>query len=361
MHSKNLWNVCLAVFNPVFSKDTARPRSERGQVSAMPDLETSSPSSEFIRYWRAARTHIDAAILEKLPRLSHLSQHVENAVKGGKRLRATLTLLVSEALGGTVEDSLDRAVAIEFVHSASLIHDDYIDRHPVRRGNPSLWRVLDPRRAVLLADLLFSMAQLYMERKSRQDAMLLAEAIRNTVRGAILEPLNPVDIVRSIASEGASARIYETIIRLKTGELFGAAAKAGAVASAADTETQENAYRYGVKLGEAYQIADDLREVRRLQAGGRATRIDIVDLLPALFHFDRRTFRKVFFSLVPGGKLPSKVLARAMETIGDRFQEEIDRRVSSAESALDAFPRNRHTMLLKVAPRVLTDIMLSLG
>lgn len=164
----------------------------------------------------------------------------------GKRLRGGLACLVAEALGADAAAALPGALAIEMVQAASLMHDDFVDGDTRRRGRPAAWTLLTARGAVLLADLLFATAIEAMARRGPRECAALAEAIGAMAQGALHETLFP----------GA----YRRIIELKTGSLFAAAARLGALAARAPHEAVEAAASFGACAGALYQIADDLAD-----------------------------------------------------------------------------------------------------
>lgn len=164
----------------------------------------------------------------------------------GKRLRGSLACLVAEALGARAEQAMPGALAVEMIQAASLVHDDFVDGDAVRRGRPAAWSQLSPRRAVLLADLLFATAIEKMAEAGARECATIARAIAAMAQGALQETLD-----RSA---------YRSIIRLKTGSLFAAAARLGALAACASDATVEAATQFGARVGEVYQMADDLAD-----------------------------------------------------------------------------------------------------
>jgi geranylgeranyl pyrophosphate synthase len=170
----------------------------------------------------------------------------------GKRLRGSLTCLVAEALGGTLEQALPAALAVEMVQAASLVHDDFVDGDIVRRGRPAAWTLLSSRRAVLVADVMFATAIEKMAQAGAREGATLAHAIAAMAQGALQEG------AANTYTEDLDA--YRRIIYLKTGSLFAAAARLGALAAGADESMLEAATEFGARSGELYQIADDLAD-----------------------------------------------------------------------------------------------------
>jgi geranylgeranyl pyrophosphate synthase len=173
----------------------------------------------------------------------------------GKRLRGSLTCLVAEALGGGLEEALPAALAVEMIQAASLVHDDFVDGDTVRRERAAAWIKLSPRRAVLLADVMFATAIERMARAGGREGATLAHAIATMAQGAFQETLD------ANTQTAAGREAYRRIIHLKTGSLFAAAAGLGALAARADERMLEAASEFGARTGEAYQVADDLADI----------------------------------------------------------------------------------------------------
>jgi geranylgeranyl pyrophosphate synthase len=273
---------------------------------------------------------------------------LEAALTRGKKIRGALLCLVAEAFGGNLERALPRAVAVELVQAATLIHDDVIDRDTLRRGHPAVWVVEGVHRAILVGDLLFATAIRMMGDLGREDGVAISRAIANTARGACLEPIEPSALRTELGSGFDPRERYEAIIRLKTGSLFGAACRMGAHAARAAPEQAKAVERYGLRLGEAYQIADDLQDIRVCLASGSLDPRQAAPLLPAL--------------LASGHAGPSTVLDAAVEgrwdavlplfgAAAEALERELSNRIALAVKSLDgSLPRGAAAELLRQAP-----------
>lgn len=241
----------------------------------------------FQDYADRVKPKLDAAFARELGRLlGDMGSHGEaKLLAGGKKIRGALLCLVTATLGGTLEDALPRAVAVELIQTATLIHDDFVDQHRERRNSAALWTLEGARRAVLLGDVLFSSAIQMMSELGREDCQIVSRSIAEIARGAWHEPLNPAALLKEIDTGRVDGALYEKIIYLKTAVLFGAACQLGAVAAGADNGRQQLWRRYGVKIGEAYQIADDLQEVERHLLTRSITADEMTSLAPALLFF----------------------------------------------------------------------------
>jgi hypothetical protein len=270
---------------------------------------------------------------------------------GGKKLRGSLLCLVTAALGGSLEDALPRAVAIELIQSATLVHDDFVDQHRLRRDSAALWTLEGARRAVLLGDIIFASAIHMMSELGRVDGLIVSRAIAEISRGAYQEPLNAASLIGEIEARRMDAGFYEKIIQLKTGILFGAACELGAVAAKADDEAQQEWRRYGSRIGEAYQIADDLQEVARLRGAPTATRVDVLALAPALLFFVPKMRPRILEALRRRSSAVPGKLAAGFEEAARLMGEEIERRLRSALVAVGRHrPGTEAGRLIRTAP-----------
>jgi len=177
---------------------------------------------------------------------------------GGKRLRPALLLLVAESLGRPPEETLPPALSIEVTHSFTLIHDDVMDDDPLRRGEPSVHEKWDVPTAILTGDYLYSKA---FETALETDApaatlnrvmeMLSATCTRICEGQALDVELSNADTV--------SEEEYIRMVELKTGVLFSAATGIGALVAGSDA--YDEAYDYGLKIGKAFQVQDDILDL----------------------------------------------------------------------------------------------------
>ena len=190
----------------------------------------------------------------------------------GKKIRGCLSCLVNDALGGEPEGAIPGAVAIELIQAATLIHDDFVDQDTTRRSRPAAWTLEGARRAVLIGDVIFASAIEMMSDAGADEGLAVSRAIAQVSRGALSEPLDASALASDIESGGVNRGLYEKIIGLKTGILFGTACRLGALAAKADGRIGDVAFRYGVRIGEAYQVADDLEDLEScLNRSGRST------------------------------------------------------------------------------------------
>ena len=187
-----------------------------------------------------------------------------SALGGGKRLRPFLTIETARALGVEGEGPLRAGAALECVHCYSLIHDDLpaMDDDDLRRGRPTAHRAFDEATAILAGDALLTLAfEICADPATHPDAAVRCELGLGLARASGLAGMVGGQML-DIAAETAGAPLGPEAIRLlqamKTGALLRFAVEAGAVVAGADTDTRAALVRYGLAIGAAFQVADDI-------------------------------------------------------------------------------------------------------
>lgn len=171
---------------------------------------------------------------------------------GGKRLRPALLLLASGAAGCRGEARIELAAVVEFIHTATLLHDDVVDVSEMRRGRDTANAQFGNAAAVLVGDFLYSRAfQMMVGCGSMRVMQVLAEATNTIAEGEVLQLMNCHD---PRVGEGA----YLEVIRRKTAKLFEAAARLGAVLAEAPPAVEAALAEYGMRVGTAFQLVDDV-------------------------------------------------------------------------------------------------------
>ena len=184
------------------------------------------------------------------PVISELSNHLINA--GGKRLRPLLTLAASDLCNYSGASHIKLAAAIEYIHTATLLHDDVVDESFQRRGKPTANILWDNQSSVLVGDYLFSKSfQLMVETDSLKVLSILADASSTISEGEILQ----LSAVKNIKTDESA---YFKIIEGKTAALFAAATEVGAVISNVEDKEADALANFGKALGISFQITDDL-------------------------------------------------------------------------------------------------------
>ncbi|MGB4191106.1 MAG: polyprenyl synthetase family protein [Rickettsiales bacterium] len=198
---------------------------------------------------------MDAIISERLQLKEQLvkdvTYHIINS--GGKRLRPVLTILSAKLFGYSQGvRHINLAAAVEFIHTATLLHDDVVDHSKLRRGLPTANKNWDNKSSILVGDFLFSQAFLLMSEDGNLDILkILSKASSIIAEGEVKQ-------LSSIANLDQSVEAYFKIISAKTAELFAASCQVGACIAINNHETQLAMYNFGYNLGIAFQIMDDV-------------------------------------------------------------------------------------------------------
>jgi octaprenyl-diphosphate synthase len=181
--------------------------------------------------------------------INEIGRHIVNS--GGKRLRPVLLLLISRALGYQGTDHLTLAAVIEFIHTATLLHDDVVDESAARRGLDTANEVWGNAASVLVGDFLYSRAfQMMVNTRSMRVMEILSDTTNVIAEGEVLQLLSCHD------PETTELRYFE-VIRRKTAKLFEAAAWLGAILAKADEDAETAVKEYGMQMGIAFQLVDD--------------------------------------------------------------------------------------------------------
>ena len=197
---------------------------------------------------------MDAVIARRLasdvPLVAQVSQYIIAA--GGKRLRPALVLLMCGALGYHGPQRLTIAAVVEFIHTATLLHDDVVDESTLRRGRSTANEVFGNPASVLVGDFLYSRAfQMMVEVGDMRIMQTLAEATNVIAEGEVLQLMNMHDA--SLTEEG-----YLRVIRSKTAKLFEASARLAALLAQSSHSVEQHCAEYGQALGTAFQVIDDV-------------------------------------------------------------------------------------------------------
>ena len=209
------------------------------QVFALIENELKETEDAFSRYLGS-----DIALIPKI------GEHI--ILSGGKRLRPALLILTSRMFGGNCKTASLLAAVIEFVHTATLLHDDVVDEADMRRGLAAANTIWGNEASVLVGDFLFAMAfDLAVDQGSLATLKSLSTATRRLAEGEILELMKTADVSTTEAD-------YIKIIDGKTAILMASACEIGAITAAAKPEIQEKMKEFGLCLGIAFQMIDDI-------------------------------------------------------------------------------------------------------
>ncbi len=192
--------------------------------------------------------------------------------QGGKRLRPTLTLLACDLFGGKIEDALYPALAVEVFHNFTLVHDDIMDKAPLRRGMETVYRKWNADIAILSGDTMFAMAYQYALQTEKDH---IADILRVFSKAAIEVCEGQQMDMNFESANSVSIDAYINMIRLKTAVLLGTALEIGAIIGRATPEDTQKIYDFGTKLGIAFQLMDDLLDVYGSEKFGKVSGGDI--------------------------------------------------------------------------------------
>ena len=193
---------------------------------------------------------IRARLASRVALINQISTYIVSA--GGKRIRPRLVLLFAEALGFAGKAKYELAATVEFIHTATLLHDDVVDESALRRGRATSNSIFGNAASVLVGDFLYSRAFQMMVSVERMRVLeVLADATNVIAEGEVLQLMNMHD-------PDSTVEAYLQVIRYKTAKLFEASARLGAVLGGADAGLEDACAEYGRALGTAFQLVDDL-------------------------------------------------------------------------------------------------------
>jgi octaprenyl-diphosphate synthase len=303
---------------------------------------------------------MDAIIARRLesdvPLVAQVSRYIIAA--GGKRLRPALVLLMSGALGYHGDQRLTLAAVVEFIHTATLLHDDVVDESTLRRGRATANEVFGNPASVLVGDFLYSRAfQMMVEADNMRIMQTLAEATNVIAEGEVLQLMNMHDA--GLTEEG-----YLRVIRSKTAKLFEASARLAALLAGASAEVESCCADYGQALGTAFQVIDDVLDYDgdALEMGknlGDDLREGKVTL-PLIIAMQRGTpaERQILQAAIETGGTGQMTQVIAIVQQTGALQATRDAAAAEAQRALDALqhlPRNPYSDALEqLASQLLT-------
>ncbi len=288
---------------------------------------------------------VDALIRRRLGSdvvlVNQVAEHIVAA--GGKRLRPMLLLLAAHALGHRGPDAHQLAAVVEFIHTATLLHDDVVDESDLRRGRKTANALFGNAASVLVGDFLYSRSfQLMVELERLEVMKILADTTNAIAEGEVLQLLH-------IRNPDTDEPAYLKVIERKTAVLFAAATRLGALLAGTGDAVQQRLHDYGMALGYAFQIADDVLDYSADEtalgkhlgddlAEGKAT----LPLIHAIRHSDAAV-RERLREIVEAGDVDAmpEVLAAIEATGGIAYsRKRAEDYADAAERALDGLDDN---------------------
>ena len=273
---------------------------------------------------------------------------------GGKRLRPALVLFAANALGYRGVQHHELAAVVEFIHTSTLLHDDVVDESELRRGNKTANALFGNAASVLVGDFLYSRAfQMMVSVDSMRVMQVLAEATNIIAEGEVLQLLNCHDA--DVTVDG-----YLQVIRCKTAKLFEAAARLGAILAGAPSEIEHSLADFGMHLGTAFQIIDDVLDYSADEAEtGKHLGDDLAEgkptlpLIHAMQHGAPEQAARVRRAIENGGREDFAAVLEAIQSSGalDAARRDARTEADRAIAALQALPAS----IFKDALLELTD------
>lgn len=296
---------------------------------------------------------VNAAIIGRMdssvPMIPELAGYLVRS--GGKRMRPMLTLAAAQMCAYEGDKHIHLAGAVEFIHTATLLHDDVVDESDLRRGQPTANMVFGNQASVLVGDFLFSRAfQLMVETGNLKVLEILSNASAVIAEGEVMQLAAAHDVT-------TTEDTYLEVISAKTAALFAAAARVGAVIADRPTAEEGALDSFGRNLGIAFQLVDDALDYSGVEADlGKAVGDDFRDgkiTLPVVLAYRRgdEEERSFWKHCLESGNPDEADLARAIDLIGrhNAIADTIDRAHHYGRIARDAlaiFPQSAHRQAL---------------
>ena len=282
---------------------------------------------------------IRSRLRSEVPLVERVAEHIISG--GGKRLRPLLVVLAGRACGYSGHAHVEAAAFIEFIHTATLLHDDVVDASSMRRGRDTANEVFGNQASVLVGDFVYSRAfQMMASLESQRVMEIMADATNVIAEGEVLQLMNAHD------PETTEQRYLEVIYR-KTARLFEAGAEVAAVLSDRSPDSQHALAQYGRHLGIAYQLVDDVLDFRSNPAErGKNLGDDLAEgkptlpLIYALRSASEPNRALIRTAIRQGGLAQLEPIVSAIESTGGlEYAAELARRESAAAlAALEKLP-----------------------
>ncbi len=285
--------------------------------------------------------------------INQLGHYIINS--GGKRLRPSLHLLCARVFAYSGTDHIKLAAILEFIHTATLLHDDVVDSSKLRRGRETANQLWGNEASVLVGDFLYSRAfQMMVEVSSMRVMEILSETTNIIAEGEVMQLLNTHDPDTTEAS-------YLEVIRNKTAKLFTAAAQLSAVISDRPIEEELAMASYGKHLGTAFQLIDDCLDysARSAQQLGKNIGDDLAEgrptlpLLYAMWHGDEHQAKNIRAAIANGGLENISAIQKTIaETGAIEYTESLAKKeAEKAVRSLDLFQNSPHVEALHALAR----------
>lgn len=318
------------------------------QTLVKSEKKSSIDISQVHRLLSAELQSLDALILKELhsevPLVNEITEHIVKS--GGKRLRPIIALLVAKMLDYCGEqEHLELAAIIEFVHTATLLHDDVVDRSELRRNQPTANAIWGNEASVLSGDFLYSRAFQLLARRSNIPVMkVMANATNLICEGEVIQLTN-------IGKTDLSEADYFKVIERKTAQLYSAASEIGAILATDDEHTRAVAKQFGLHLGLSFQLIDDLLDYTADSAvSGKNLGDDLAEgkvTLPLIYTMEHGTERqkRILFKAITqkGINDMSEVIQAITASKGCEYTFNCaQREAERAKACLQQLPQNKY-------------------
>jgi octaprenyl-diphosphate synthase len=280
---------------------------------------------------------------------------------GGKRVRPALTILSNYAVGGDAsrQNSIRIATVMEFLHTATLVHDDIIDNAETRRNRPSINSRFGNQTAVLMGDWLYMSAfETSLAERSLPILDILTAATRKMTEGELLQ-------LTMLGKTEITEEEYLDILQRKTAYLFSACCEIGAIMGGADTAQQLSLRQYGMNLGTAFQLVDDLLDFTASdETLGKPAGVDLLEgklTLPLIYFLESEpSARQLVQTVMREGryqKITREDLLEKVERAGalERARKRARRYAEAARDALSALPSSAYGDALNSIPSYIIE------
>ena len=299
-----------SVLRPMQTGVAAGDKAEPGSVAALEAIR------ELVRPDLEAVDHaIRAGLKSIVPLVDQVAEHI--IAGGGKRLRPLLVVLAGRACGAAGRTHIQAAAFIEFIHTATLLHDDVVDMSALRRGRDTANEVFGNQASVLVGDFVYSRAfQMMAAVRSERVIEIMAEATNVIAEGEVLQLMNARD-------PDTTEQRYLEVIHRKTAKLFQAGAEVAAVVSGTERTVQLALARFGKHLGTAYQLVDDVLDYQSdPETRGKNLGDDLAEgkptlpLIHALRVGDPTTVKLIRAAIEGGGREQLGAILHSIESTG---------------------------------------------
>ncbi len=286
---------------------------------------------------------IKKALYSEVGLIGQLGHYIINS--GGKRLRPVLALLSARASGYQGDQHIHVAAIVEFIHTATLLHDDVVDASELRRGQETANAIWGNEASVLVGDFVYSRAfEMMVEINDMRVMEILAHATNTIAEGEVMQLLN-------CHNADITTESYLNVIHCKTAKLFEAGCQLGALLAGTDKSQEQAMASYGMHLGTAFQLIDDVldysasaEEIGKNIGDDLAEGKPTLPLIYAMAHGTKEQENTIRQAIEKGGRERIQEVSKAIESTGAiTYTARLAREeANKAQQALAGFPKSPH-------------------